>query len=496
MEFKINALSIYEFGQRKDKDGNPHQEDWLYPALGEINNEKDRLFILCDGMGGHAAGEVASAAVCEAMSKTINKALEKGDKFSEQLLLDAIDAAYDLLDERDTTEEGQKKMGTTMTFLMLHEGGATIAHIGDSRVYHIRPKNGNKADVVSCTRDHSLVNDLIKIGELTEEEALTHPQKNVITRAMQPNLEHRHKADITTKKNIRPGDYFYMCSDGMLEQTSDDNLCFMLANDVTDEEKRDMLIKVSKNNHDNHSAHLIHILDVQPETEIENEPLPPSTQSVEENDDDEDVVNPEFEDSDIPASTDNTDKEVTASQPKDIKKGKNASATSSQKSGTTDNVGGRGKFMWGFLACFAVTVLALAGYFVPRFLGSRETDSVDGDSVKVTTPDNVRNNGKKKGGAVSGSQSEMQAETEESGTTSASAQTTTPSTTAVTPSAPAEPVAPVQTSNEQVTTEGASTPDTSSSVQNVKKAVKSSQTQEDADAVQSVESIIQQQQLK
>lgn len=254
MEYRLSALSIHELGRRN------RQEDTIYPPLGKVSNDDDRLFILCDGMGGHAAGEVASAAVCEAMSQTINGAIMKGDKFSEKLLLDAIDAAYNLLDERDTSEEGQKKMGTTMTFLMLHEDGATIAHIGDSRVYHIRPKTGKKDDVVFCTRDHSLVNDLIKIGELTEEEALNHPQKNVITRAMQPHLEHRYKADIITTKDIRPGDYFYMCSDGMLEQTSDDNLCFILANDVTDEEKRDMLIKVSKDNHDNHSAHLIHIL--------------------------------------------------------------------------------------------------------------------------------------------------------------------------------------------------------------------------------------------
>lgn len=274
MEYKLKALSIYEYGQRKDKEGNPHQEDWLYPALGDINNEKDRLFILCDGMGGHAAGEVASATVCEAMSQTITSALEKGEQFSEELLVKAVDAAYNLLDERNISEDDQKKMGTTMTLLMFHEDGFTIAHIGDSRVYHIRPNTGKKDDIVFQTVDHSLVNDLLKIGELTPEEAKAYPQKNVITRAMQPNLEHRHKADIITRKDIRPGDYFYMCSDGMLEQTSNDNLCFILNNDVSDEEKREMLIRVSENNKDNHSAHLIHILDVQSKFEIEEERQP------------------------------------------------------------------------------------------------------------------------------------------------------------------------------------------------------------------------------
>lgn len=294
MEYKIYALSIYEYGQRKDKDGNPHQEDWIYPAMGAVNNDKDRLFILCDGMGGHSAGEVASEAVCEAMSKTINAAVDAGEKFSDALLLKAISNAYDLLDERDTCEDAQKKMGTTMTFLMLHEQGATIAHIGDSRVYLVRPKTGTKADIVFQTRDHSLVNDLLKAGELTPEEAETFPRKNVITRAMQPKQEYRCKADIKHVDVIMPGDYFYMCSDGMLEQTSNDNLCYMLNMDVTDEEKRNMLVKVSKDNKDNHSAHLIHILDVEPKPAVE-DASPAAPASFHSEQDNEDLINPEFE---------------------------------------------------------------------------------------------------------------------------------------------------------------------------------------------------------
>ena len=388
MEFKLKALSIYEYGQRKDKDGNPHQEDWIYPALDSIDNDRDRFFILCDGMGGHAAGEVASAAVCEAMSHTINNALEKGEKFSEKLLLVAIEAAYNLLDKRDTSEDRQKKMGTTMTFLMLHEGGATIAHIGDSRVYHIRPKSGKKEDVIFCTRDHSLVNDLIKIGELTEEEALNHPQKNVITRAMQPNLEHRHKADIVTKKDIRPGDYFYMCSDGMLEQTSDDNLCFILANDVSDEEKRDMLIRVSKNNHDNHSAHLIHILDVQPVSKIEADSLPMTLPSSTEIENDEDIVNPEFDDSDSTEIGDNppTSQQEEVEQNGDSTKavlphssestavegGTADSATFHGKQGSNVHVGGRHKLMWRILACIAIAILAICGFLFSKFSEKKE----------------------------------------------------------------------------------------------------------------------------
>lgn len=407
MEFKLQALSICEYGQRKDKNGNPHQEDWIYPSLGTIDNEKDRLFILCDGMGGHAAGEVASAAVCEAMSKTINGALEKGEKFSEQLLLEAIEAAYNLLDERDTSEDGQKKMGTTMTFLILHEGGATIAHIGDSRVYHIRPKTGKKQDVVFCTRDHSLVNDLIKIGEITEEEALNHPQKNVITRAMMPNLEHRHKADIITTKDIRPGDYFYLCSDGMLEQTSDDNLCFMLANDVTDEEKRDMLIQVSKNNRDNHSAHLIHILDVQPASEIGDASLPACPTSSQAADVDGDVVNPEFDEADatqgaaraeestnVPASNDEDTKDsqstkvgqTASSGSPAVGGGTEASATFRSGQGANHKDRGGNQIMWGVLACVAIAVLALCGILFSKSPEKKDVAQPPAKAVRGSKP--------------------------------------------------------------------------------------------------------------
>lgn len=312
MEYKINVLSIYEYGQRKDKNGNPHQEDWIYPAMGAVCNDKDRLFILCDGMGGHSAGEVASEAVCEAMSNTINSALHAGEKFSDALLLKAISDAYDLLDERDTCEDAQKKMGTTMTFLMLHDQGATIAHIGDSRVYHIRPKTGKKADIVFQTEDHSLVNDLVKAGELTPEEAETFPRKNVITRAMQPKLEYRCKADIKHVDNIMSGDYFYMCSDGMLEQTSDDNLCYMLNMDVTDEEKRSMLIRNSSRNKDNHSAHLIHILGVEPQPVMGKTSLMAPASYQEEVDDD--IVEPEFETGSEESATASTTEETASIQ--------------------------------------------------------------------------------------------------------------------------------------------------------------------------------------
>ena len=264
MKYKIKVHTIYEQGQRAN------QEDCIYPAKGK-EADTDRLFILCDGMGGHDAGEVASATVCQAMSKLILSDSRSADgAFSDEILQAAIGNAFDALDSIDSSETPQqKKMGTTMTFLKLHDRGCTIAHIGDSRVYHIRPgRDKEDTQILFVTEDHSLVNDLVKIGELTEEEARHAKQKNVITRAMQPNMERRPKADIYHSSDIQAGDYFYLCSDGMLEQEEYDNR--YIRNNFSeatgnDEEKVRILTMATSQNVDNHSAIIVHILDVMKE---------------------------------------------------------------------------------------------------------------------------------------------------------------------------------------------------------------------------------------
>lgn len=266
MKYKLKVYNIWECGQRKDSQGNEHQEDNIFPESGKLSDD-DRLFILCDGMGGHDAGEVASATVCEAMSESIlNDGHDQEEIFTSEDFSNALNAAFDALDKKDSGAE--KKMGTTMTFLKLHDKGAFIAHIGDSRVYQIRSgKTGEDTRIVFQTEDHSLVNDLIKIGELTKEEARFSKQKNVITRAMQPNMGRRPKADIYETSDIKAGDYFYMCSDGMLEQPEMEN-GKSLKNIFSemggpDEDKVKILELVTSKNRDNHTAFIIHILEVE-----------------------------------------------------------------------------------------------------------------------------------------------------------------------------------------------------------------------------------------
>ena len=254
MSIKCKYLSLQELGKRSN------QEDSIYPKLGDVINDND-LFILCDGMGGHECGEIASQTVCESMSSYV---ISHPDTDFES----ALNAAYDALDIVDNNNG--KKMGTTMTFLKIENDSCILAHIGDSRVYQIRP---SEKRIIYVTRDHSLVNDLIACGELTPEEAKNSKQKNVITRAMQPNQEKRTKADVAILTDIKEGDYFYMCSDGMLEISEDEDIVNVLSMNITDEEKLEILRGVTVDNSDNHTAHLIHIVSTDNSVMSQHKPL-------------------------------------------------------------------------------------------------------------------------------------------------------------------------------------------------------------------------------
>lgn len=254
MKFHLyTPQAIHQLGKRTN------QEDTIYPIAGQAA-EDSRLFLVCDGMGGHDKGEVASAAVCQGMSQAIEEMLPIGEALSDQQFGRALEQAFDTLDAADVAHEG--KMGTTMTFLCLHKGGCLAAHIGDSRIYHLRPQS---SQVLYRSRDHSLVQQLYELGEISYNEMGTSQRKNIILKAMQPFQEERSKATLVHITDVRPGDYFYLCSDGMLEKMEDDELLSILKMDVSDEEKAAELVKRTEENADNHSAYLIHIKDVEHE---------------------------------------------------------------------------------------------------------------------------------------------------------------------------------------------------------------------------------------
>lgn len=245
-------ICIHELGKRSK------QEDSVFPALGDAS-VMDKVFILCDGMGGHDNGELASSLVCNCLSDYIKECWDE-TFFSDQLLQKALDKMMEQMNHLENNSI--RKPGTTMTFLCLHQGGATVAHIGDSRIYHIRP---SEKRILYKSRDHSLVYDLFLAGELKMEEMKTYGKKNVLTRAIMPNEGNNPKADIVHITNILPGDFFLLCSDGILENMSDELLVEMLEKKESDEKKCQALIQSTANNTDNHSAYLIRISNVERE---------------------------------------------------------------------------------------------------------------------------------------------------------------------------------------------------------------------------------------
>ena len=233
-------LSIHEIGQREN------QED----SIIQWNN---RLFVLCDGMGGHEKGEVASQTICQSLVTWFENNIKPDKPFCDDQLREAIEFAYTELDKY--ADDNPRQMGTTLTLLYLDSKGITAAHMGDSRIYHIRPDVG----VLYQSRDHSLAFDLFQAGEITYEQMATFPQKNIVTRAMTPGEDNRMRSDIIHITDIQPNDYFYMCSDGMMEKMTNNELLTLFSADMDDKMKVGQLKMATNQNFDNHTAWIIHI---------------------------------------------------------------------------------------------------------------------------------------------------------------------------------------------------------------------------------------------
>jgi protein phosphatase len=173
------------------------------------------LFAVADGMGGAKAGEVASAVAVAA----VEDARESGEPIEAQLagiVRDANRRIYDLA----VADESRRGMGTTLTLVKVHDGEVSLAHVGDSRAYRMRD-----GELTQLTRDHSLVAELERSGQITAEAAEHHPQRSIITRALGPEPD----VDVDTYTLAgREGDVFLICSDGLTSMISDDEVASIL----------------------------------------------------------------------------------------------------------------------------------------------------------------------------------------------------------------------------------------------------------------------------
>ena len=247
MKIEISTPYGFSFIGRK-----PNNEDNVYPSP-EKGSVKDSLFLVCDGVGGRDKGEVASAVLCESLSQSISG--DFAEPFFPSDFKSALAEVYHRLNELEDPHV-VRKMGSTLTFLKFHSRGAMVAHIGDSRVYHIRPTADQP--ILFRTEDHSLVATLVKAGMITKEEAAVHPKRNVIHRAVQPHDNEPAEADIYETDDLQPGDYFFLCSDGILENLTDQLLVSVLQNTGSDKNKIDEIKHICEGKtNDNYSAWLV-----------------------------------------------------------------------------------------------------------------------------------------------------------------------------------------------------------------------------------------------
>ncbi len=178
--------------------------------LAHIVNDDYGLFIVADGLGGHHAGEKASQFFCQGMlhcAKTYSKKMQ--DNPSE-VLLEWIDQAIDHMKVLFNGDETASKAYTTCAILYLDKERALTAHCGDSRVYRMNPH-----EILWRTRDHSIPQDLLEAGLITEPELATHPDQNQLTRSI--NVNKLHPIDVQMFPPIKKDETFLLCSDGFWE---------------------------------------------------------------------------------------------------------------------------------------------------------------------------------------------------------------------------------------------------------------------------------------
>ena len=218
---KITAFGLTDVGKRRES----NEDDFLLePCRG--------VYAVADGMGGHAAGEIASRLAIE----TLQEVLQRDDTASERMSVDdagewlrgaVVEANRRICDSIRLHEE-RRGMGTTVVALVHSGQNAVVGHVGDSRLYLLR---GN--ELIRMTSDHSWVNEQVKLGLMNDDTAQRHPMRNIVTRALgsRPDV----LVDLTSVQ-VQLGDVFLLCSDGLNTMLSDEQIQAILGGHCLDPE--------------------------------------------------------------------------------------------------------------------------------------------------------------------------------------------------------------------------------------------------------------------
>ena len=226
----MKAFALTDVGQRRKIN-----QDCVYASVEPVGNLPN-LFIVADGMGGHKAGDFASRFAVNAVRESIGASQETNPI---KLIRDAIELANRGILQESSEHEEMRGMGTTIVVTTIVDRYAYTANVGDSRLYLL----GDTLNQI--TKDHSLVEEMVRLGEITEAEARNHPDKNIITRAVgaTPNVD----IDFFDYK-VEPGGMILMCSDGLSNMVEDEEIRRILRRTISIEEKARVLVETANEN--------------------------------------------------------------------------------------------------------------------------------------------------------------------------------------------------------------------------------------------------------
>lgn len=226
----LKTFSITDIGRRRKLN-----QDFVYTSEQPVGNLPN-LFVVADGMGGHNAGDYASRFTVETIVEEIGKSVETNPV---RILRSAIEVANGRLREKALQDPDMAGMGTTVVAATCAGEELQVANVGDSRLYLVNKK------IIQITQDHSLVEEMVRMGGIDRETARNHPDKNIITRAIGASAT--VDVDFFTVM-MEAGDIILMCSDGLTNMLEDEEIRMILNGQRDIVEKAEELVKAANNN--------------------------------------------------------------------------------------------------------------------------------------------------------------------------------------------------------------------------------------------------------
>lgn len=240
----MKTFSMTDTGIRREMN-----QDYLFACDTPVGNLPN-LYIVADGMGGHKAGEYASRYTVERVTASV--ARSTGEE-PVTILNEAIEKANEILIEESKEDESKRGMGTTIVAATMIGHKLIVANVGDSRLYVIDD------GIHQITKDHSLVEEMVRLGEMNEEQAKAHPDKNIITRAVGAAA----KVDVDFfEVELKDGDSVLLCSDGLTNMVDNEDIYRIISDNEDVEKEVRTLIETANQNggKDNITAIIIKLL--------------------------------------------------------------------------------------------------------------------------------------------------------------------------------------------------------------------------------------------